>query len=214
MCGRLPDGAVSRAAAARARAPTWARAVAPTCAARVVGQHDARLGALRGAGPTGLRAGDLPNKHTGAAATPSASSLARSRISRTTKARRRPSRAPTPATTKAPPRRPLRDGQPLRWLRRARGASESAWPPRLRRLSVPVGGRRCDTGELARRHEQQSRRFPVGCPLCMDCNRGSVAHCGEDVAEDLVADGDGVCAGDRVFGLDVGDGLAEALGEG
>jgi hypothetical protein len=49
---------------------------------------------------------------------------------------------------------------------------------------------------------------------CMNYNSGSVAHCGEDLAEGLVADGDGVCTGDRVFGLDVGDGLAEALGEG
>ena len=48
----------------------------------------------------------------------------------------------------------------------------------------------------------------------MDRYSGSVAHCGEDVAEDLVADGDGVCAVDRVFGFDVGGGSAEALGEG
>jgi hypothetical protein len=37
-----------------------------------------------------------------------------------------------------------------------RGASESAWPPRLRRLSVPVGGRRCDTGANSRTADTQS----------------------------------------------------------
>ena len=51
-------------------------------------------------------------------------------------------------------------------------------------------------------------------PTCTDCKSGSVAHGGEELAEGLVADGDGLCAGDRVFALDVGDGLAEALGEG
>jgi hypothetical protein len=111
------------------------------------------------------RRATCPNKLTGAAATPSASSLARSRISRTTE-----------GTSSLVQSAATGDDQSSRQAARSealspfsggggvRGASESAWAPRLRRLSVPVGGRRCDTGanfSHGVHTEQQSRRFPA-----------------------------------------------------
>ena len=43
---------------------------------------------------------------------------------------------------------------------------------------------------------------------------GLVAHRGEELAEDFVAERDRLGAGDRVFGGEVGDGLSEAFGHG
>ena len=148
------SGTQPRSSRSRSRADGGREALRPPPARR--GSSASTMPAWRRASGVRIkrssRRATCPNKLTGAAATPSVSSLARSRISRTTEGTS--SLVQSAETGLDQSSRHAARSEALSAFGGGggvRGASESAWPPRLRRLAVPVGGRRCDTAQILAR---------------------------------------------------------------